>query len=176
MVAHVTASLAAVAMLMMQQSPSKPSPPAAVRGATVKSAPKLDLTPYLLDKSQFTPDDRGRYEGSEQFDRQKARFGGAIAYQAGIVTVGDNRWMPAGAYVKYHVWKADSVDEARKAFARSAIPERKTRFARRTERRLRAGDEARDIRRVGIPLVAACRRQSVHGAYRLHVRSRRRPR
>ncbi len=146
MVAFVAGLLIGLTLLDTPQAASKPAqaaPPSAA--GTSKAQAKPDPTPYQLDKALFTPDDRWRYEGSEQFDRQKARFGGAIAYQAGIVTIGDNRWLPAGAYVKYRVWKADTVEAARKAFERTELPERKSPFTRRSVRPLRAGDEARDV-------------------------------
>jgi hypothetical protein len=111
--------------------------------AKARTAP--DGSRYMLDKALFTPDDRWRYEASDQFDRPKARFGRAIAYQAGIVTVGDNRWLPAGAYVKYRVWKFDTADAAREAFAKAAPPKKPDKYVQRKVRALRAGDEARDI-------------------------------
>ncbi len=127
------------------QAAQKPQRPAIPVPESMKTRPLAEVQRYMLDKKLFTPDDRWKYEGSEQFDRQKARFGRALVYQAGTFMVGDNRFKPAGAFVKYRVWKADSVDAAHKAFVRSALPERETRFAQRTEKKLRAGDESRYV-------------------------------
>lgn len=125
-------------------SPASREAPQKQDGA-VDAATREHARLLMLDKSLFTPDERWRYEGSDMFERPKARFGGATVYQAGIVTVGDNRWMPAGAYVKYRVWKAESAEEAHKGFAKTALPERKSPYTTRTVKQLRAGDEARDL-------------------------------
>lgn len=120
---------------------------AATPGQT-QSAPRAltaDEKQLLLDPKLFAPDDRWVYDGSDKYDRPKARFGGATVGQKGTVSIGDTRWLNSGAFVLYQVWKYPSIKEAREAFRSVATLEKPGKFTRRTVRPLKAGDESRDV-------------------------------
>jgi hypothetical protein len=136
-----------------------------------KAAPEYRR--FLLNPKLFTPDERWTYDGSDKYPNPKARFGGALVAQKGSVSIGDNRWLNTGAFVQYQLVKHDSVAGAQQAFKASALP-KPGRFARRTTRSLKAGDEARDesdtvVDERGEPVSYHRRVDVRYGAYHLAV-------
>ncbi len=145
----LSAALIVCAIVSLGQPVYGQSAPVAAKAqaAAVKAeaAEKREAARLLLDPHLFTPDDRWVYDGSDKYDRPKARFGGAIVGQRGTVSIGDTRWLNTGAFVLYQVWKYPTLKEARQAFRGATTFEKPGKFARRTTRQLKAGDEARDV-------------------------------
>ncbi len=144
--------------------------------ARAEAAEKRESARFLLDPKLFTPDDRWVYDGSDKYDRPKARFGGAIVGQKGTVSIGDNRWLNTGAFVLYQVWKHPTLKDARDAFRAATTYEKPGKFARRAERRLNAGDEGRDltetvVNEAGEPVMFHRRTHVRFGTYLLAVTS-----
>ena len=157
----------------MMQAPTPACPQSApgagkpnATAAKADAAEKRAAARLLLDPKLFTPDDRYTYDGSDKYDRPKARFGGAIVGQKGSVSIGDNRWLNTGAYVLYQVWRYPSLKEAIAAFRLSTTYEKPGKLARRTVRQLKAGDEGREL----LETVANERGEPVIFNRRAHVR------
>ncbi|NUQ71313.1 MAG: hypothetical protein HUU17_10900 [Chthonomonadales bacterium] len=128
-----------VAQAPAQGAPQQP----ALQPGPKRPAP-AGFEPYILPRKLFTPDDRWTYEGSDTSSKMRARFGGAIAYQNGGVSYGDNRWQSSGAYIRYQVWKYDRVEDAKRAFAENRPPLKGTQWAQRRTIPIKVGDEAID--------------------------------
>ncbi|NUQ71603.1 MAG: hypothetical protein HUU17_12395 [Chthonomonadales bacterium] len=128
---------------IVQQAP--PTQAGSTDAEKAALADKLKTSPWLLPRSLFTPNDRWTYDGSNMYDRTKARFGGALAGQTGTVSIGDNRWLNSGSFVKYQVWRYGSAAEAREYYRQLAPASKPAKNVRRTVRKVAYGDESCDV-------------------------------